>query len=650
MDYGKISKEIVGLVGGEKNIESAAHCATRLRLVLNDESLVNVKEIEKIEEVKGTFKSAGQFQIIIGQGTVNKLYEEMMKTTKIERVSVSDAKKKAMKNMNLFQRFARVLSNIFVPIIPAIVASGLLMGLLSMAIKFQWVNDSSGVITLLDMFSNVAFVFMPILIAFSAAEEFGANPFLAAALGGILIHPNLQNAWTLGGGIEQYIDIFGYSVGMIGYQGTVLPVLIAVWVMSYIEKGVRKIVPDILDIILTPFITLITTAIISLLVIGPFGRFIGDGISIGLQFLYNTAGPLAGVIFGGLYSLIVITGIHHSFHAIEAGLLSNPDIGVNFLLPIWAMANVAQGGAAFAAYFKTNNKKIKVIAIPAATSCMLGITEAAIFGVNLRLIKPFIAAAIGGAVAGGYVVLTKVVMTSVGVTGIPGIAIVQLGSLLNYIIGMIIAFGVSFALTWILGFKENDEEEKTLGIESVEKINNKLEIDSIQKLDSIQEIDDIQKLNDATKIEECIISPLSGEVICLSEVPDRTFSEKIMGDGVAILPSEGTVTSPIDGEITLAFETKHVIGMVSENGTEILIHVGIDTVKMNGEGFKSFIKTGDKVKKGDKLIEVDLELVKSLGFSTITPVIITNTNEVISIDIVDDKKVNNSEKLMIVVK
>ncbi|WP_430351303.1 sucrose-specific PTS transporter subunit IIBC [Thermoanaerobacterium thermosaccharolyticum] len=604
MDYMKVAKRILELVGGEENIESATHCATRLRMILKDENKVKQKELEKMDEVKGAFSSSGQFQIIIGQGAVNKVYEAMISGTNISRSSLSDAKKAAMKKMNPVQRFARMLSNIFVPIIPAIVSSGLLMGLLGMCKTFGWVQGDSGLFKLLNMFSNAAFIFLPVLIAFSAAKEFGANPFLAAVLGGILIHPDLQNAWTLGQGVKNTISVFGLNVGMIGYQGTVLPILIAVWVMGYIERGLRKVVPNVLDIILTPFLTLMLSGFVSLLVIGPAGRIIGDAISIGLQSFYNTAGVFAGIVFGGLYSSIVITGIHHSFHAIEAGLLANPSIGVNFLLPIWSMANVAQGGAALAVYFKTKNKKIKSIAPPAALSSLLGITEAAIFGINLRLIRPFIAAAIGGALGGGYVVLTRVAMTALGVTGIPGIAIVPQKSMLNYIIGILIAFGGAFIVTLILGFKDDVEEElyevKEDAAEETVSFNGEAEI---------------------------LLSPMKGKAVSLNEVPDQTFAEGIIGKGIAIIPEDGVVVSPVDGTVAHMFETKHAVAVVSDSGIEVLIHVGIDTVKMNGEGFKSFVNTGDRVKAGDKLLEVDLNLVNERAKSTITPIVITNTDK-----------------------
>lgn len=628
MDYNKVAKEILELVGGEENVESATHCATRLRFVVRDEKKVKQKELDKMNEVKGVFSTAGQLQIIIGQGAVNKVFKALIDNTKITQTDLNEAKKAAMKNLNPFQRFARMLSNIFVPIIPAIVASGLLMGLLGMCSTFGWVNNKSGIYTLLDMFSNAAFVFLPVLIAFSAAKEFGTNPFLAAALGGILIHPALQNAWTLGEGVKNTINIFGLNVGMVGYQGTVLPILIAVWVMGYIERGLRKVVPNVLDIIVTPFLTLMSTAFISLLVIGPVGRIIGDGISFGLQSLYNGAGVFAGIIFGGLYSTIVITGMHHSFHAIEAGLLSNPAIGKNFLLPIWSMANVAQGGAAIAVYLKTKNKKLKSIAAPAALSCLLGITEAAIFGVNLRLVKPFIAAAIGGALGGGYMVLTKVAMTAVGVTGIPGIAIVKQGSMVNYIVGFAIAFVGAFIATFLLGFKDEVEE--------VEDDNN-TDMDEETASDLLK--CDIME-------NDIVLAPMKGKAMSLKEVPDKTFANKLLGDGIAIDPEDGVVVAPADGKISLVFETKHAVAIQTDSGAEILIHVGIDSVKMNGEGFKAFVKSGDIVKAGDKLLEVDLELLREKAASAITPIVISNTDKFKSIKQLKTGKVNLKDELI----
>ena len=454
MDYKKIANFILENIGNESNISTIGHCATRLRVLVKDESKVNLDNLKKSTDIKGAFFSNGQLQIILGQGTVNKVCAIILGEADIKESSVDEIKKEQNKKLNVFQRFARTLSNIFVPIIPAIVASGLLMGVLGMGKTFGWFAGDSSLFELLDMFSNTAFVFLPIILAFSAAKEFGANPYLAAALGGILIHPALQNAWTVGSGISGYFTLFGMSFAKIGYQGTVLPILIAIWVMSLIEKGLRKIIPNMLDIIVTPFLTILITGFISITIIGPLGRIVGDGISFGLEYIYTSLGVFAGLLLGGSYSSIVITGMHHSFHAIEANLLANPNIGKNFLLPIWSMANVAQGGAAIAVFLKSKNKTIKSIALPAGLSCLLGITEAALFGVNLRFGRPFIGAIIGGALGGAYITITKVTMNAVGVTGIPGTSIVQPESMINYIIALVISFVGAGVATYILGFKD----------------------------------------------------------------------------------------------------------------------------------------------------------------------------------------------------
>ncbi|WP_099075402.1 sucrose-specific PTS transporter subunit IIBC [Proteus alimentorum] len=452
MNIEKIAHQLVPLLGGAENIASAAHCATRLRLVLVDDSKADKEAINKLEGVKGCFSNAGQIQVIFGTGLVNKVHAAFIAAAGIGESSKSEAANIAAKKLNPFQRIARLLSNIFVPIIPAIVASGLLMGLLGLMKTNQWVSPDNALYIMLDMCSSAAFIILPILIGFTAAKEFGGNPYLGATLGGILTHPALTNAWGVAAGFNT-MNFFGLEVAMIGYQGTVFPVLLAVWFMSVLEKQLRKVVPNALDLIITPFLTVIISGFVALLVIGPVGRLLGDGISLILSTLITQAGWIAGLIFGGLYSVIVITGIHHSFHAVEAGLLGNPNIGVNFLLPIWAMANIAQGGACMAVWFKTNDAKIKAITIPSGFSAMLGITEAAIFGINLRYGKPFIAALIGGAAGGAWVVGSHVYMTAVGLTAIPGIAIVQAGSIINYIIGLVIAFLTAFVLSLLLKYK-----------------------------------------------------------------------------------------------------------------------------------------------------------------------------------------------------
>ncbi|OIJ11815.1 PTS sucrose transporter subunit IIBC [Anaerobacillus alkalilacustris] len=456
MNEREIAKQLLPLLGGKENIVSATHCATRLRIVLSDDQKASKSEIENVDGVKGAFLSSGQFQIIFGTGTVNKVYAEFAKEADLDNADRKTDHQDAIKQkMNPVARFAKTLSNIFVPIIPAIVASGLLMGLLGMLRTFQWVAPDSSLIVLLDMFSSAAFIILPILIGVSAAKEFGANAYLGAVIGGIMTHPALLNAWAQGTVEPDYLNFLGFDIAMIGYQGTVIPVLLAVYFMSKVEKGLRKVVPNAIDLIVTPFVTVVVTGFFALIILGPLGNFVGDGITTILNFVYNHGGFIAGLLFGGTYSLIVITGVHHSFHAIEAGLIAS--IGVNYLLPIWSMANIAQGGAGLAVFFKTKRAKTKEVALPSALSAFLGITEPVIFGVNLRYRRPFIGALIGGALGGAYVVFTNVVANAYGLTGIPMVAIVSpLGTanLINYLVGLAIALVGAFVATWILGFKE----------------------------------------------------------------------------------------------------------------------------------------------------------------------------------------------------
>ena len=421
--YYDAAQDILKYIGGSENIASAAHCATRLRMVLKDQSLANKEELEKLDIVKGAFINGGQFQVIIGQGTVNKVYAELIKICGITEMSTQDVKDSGAEKLNPLQKLAKLLSDIFVPIIPAIVASGLLMGIMGLCSKFGISAEGTWWWTLLDMFSSAAFNFLPILVAISAAKVFKCNTYLAATVAGIMIHPALMNAWEQqSGAVAQTMSVFGIiDMPLKGYQGTVLPILFVIFLMSIIERNVRKIVPNMLDILLTPLITVILSGFLALVVVGPFANWIGDGISVFLQYALNNFGIFAGIIFGGLYSAIVISGIHHSFHAIELGLISST--GFNTLLPIWAVANFAQGGAALA-------------------------------GVNLRYRKPFIGAAIGGAAAGAYVVFTHVKMTAVGVTALPAIAITTADTMVNYCIGLVIAGAVAFIATWIMGIKE----------------------------------------------------------------------------------------------------------------------------------------------------------------------------------------------------
>ncbi|MGL4952898.1 MAG: sucrose-specific PTS transporter subunit IIBC [Culicoidibacterales bacterium] len=459
MNYQAIAEQTLKAIGGKENIISAAHCATRLRLALKDSKLVDEKALNDIDQVKGTFESAGQYQVIFGTGVVNKVHEQLVKLTGIEQASASDVKAASEQNLSPFQKFFKMISDIFVPIIPALVAAGLLMGLNNLLTQpglfndtlslIQMYPDFAGIASLVNIFANSAFVFLPVLLGFTAAKRFGGNPILGAVVGMIMVHPDLLNAWNYGkpDQIANVIDVFGFQLELIGYQGTVLPILVSAWIMSKIEITLHKHVPNVIDLLVTPFLTVLITGFIIFFVIGPVTRGVGDAVAMGLVWMYNTFGAIGGAVLGGSYSSIVLTGMHHSFHGFEAQLLADPSIQANFLLPIWSMANVAQGGAALGMFFVLKNEKLKSIALPSAMSAVLGITEPALFGINLKLRYPFLAAAIGGAVGGAWITWTKTMMVGVGATGIPGIPLVQVGGLTNYIIGLGLAIGVAMILT-----------------------------------------------------------------------------------------------------------------------------------------------------------------------------------------------------------
>lgn len=602
MDYNSIAKQIYEKIGGKDNLVSAAHCATRLRLVINDNAKCNEKAVENIDGVKGVFFASGQMQIILGTGTVNKVYDEFIKIAGISGSSKEEVKQAAAKKGNPFQRLIKTIGDIFVPIIPAIVASGFLMGIME-ALNFMvnngflHISTDGSIYQFAVLFSNVAYVFLPILIAFSAAKVFGANPYLGAVIGMIMIHPNLQNAWTVATeGVQQTQSVFGglWKINMVGYQGHVIPVIIAVFVLSVIEKKLHKLVPPMFDLFVTPLVSVFVTGYLTLAAIGPVFVFVENGLIDGIQKLLTLPFGIGSFIMGGLYAVTVVSGIHHMYTVIDLGQIAK--FGYTFWLPLASAANVAQGGAALAVALKSKNKKMKSVALPSALSACMGITEPAIFGVNLRLGRPFIAACAGGACGALYASIVNLGATGTGVTGIFGI-LLHLHRPMQYIIAMAIAFGVAFVLTGILGFKEETEEiEETIEEHATEQ----------------------------KQTEKEICSPVCGEVTELSEIPDPTFASGALGEGVGVRPSEGKVYAPFDGTVATVFDTKHAIGLESEDQIELLVHVGLETVSLNGAPFTVHVESGQKVKEGDLLVEFDMEQIKAAGLETITPIIITN--------------------------
>lgn len=613
MDYKKVAQQVLECVGGGENLVSAAHCATRLRMVIVDNGKCSKEKLEQIDGVKGVFEASGQLQVIFGTGVVNKVFEEFAPLAGIDVASTKDdVKKAAASKQNWFFRAIKSLGDIFVPIIPAIVASGLLMGLLEGLCNVYPAMAQSSTYTIIHLFSNAAFVFLPILIAISAAKTFGGNIFLGAVIGMIMIHTDLMNAWSVAGAtdIPTASVWFGlYDIKLVGYQGHVIPVVIAVWLMSVIEKKLHKIVPEIIDLFVTPLVTVLVTGYVTLTIIGPVFVVVENGVLDGAKWLITLPFGIGAAIAGAAYAPTVVAGVHHMYNALEAGLLSAE--GVNTWMPIATAANVAQGAAALALSLKTKNQKTRSVALPASLSAFLGITEPAIFGVNLRYVKPFIAGCIGGAAGGLVAGIMHVGASAYGITGVFGFLITT-DCTLGYLLDMVVAAGVAFILSWIL-YREKSEDP----------------------IETVQEIPEAEKNDDTTSVEregskqddKAVYSPLEGKLIPMTEVPDETFASKALGDGVAVIPEKGCVYAPFDGEVEMVYDTGHAIGLVREDGMEVLIHVGINTVELGGKYYTAKVSNGQKIKKGDLLLEFDMDEIAKAGYSLVTPVIVTNSDE-----------------------
>lgn len=640
MDYRKTAKAILDQVGGSKNIVSAAHCATRLRLVIADNSKADKEAIENVDGVKGVFEASGQLQIILGTGTVNKVFDEFISIAGITASSKAEAKEAAAQKQNIFMRAVKLLGDIFVPIIPAIVASGFLMGIMN-SLDFMINNGfismdtSSSIYVFANLFSNTAYTFLQILIAFSAAKAFGANPYLGAVIGMIMINPALQNAYTVATeGVQQTQSVFFglYDIDMVGYQGHVIPVVIAVWVLSVIEKKLHKIVPEVLDLFVTPLVSVFVTGYLTLSIIGPVFVWAENAILGGIQWLLTLPLGIGSLIMGGLYAPTVVTGIHQMYTAIDIGQIAQ--YGVTYWLPLASAANVAQGAAALAVALKSRDKKIKSLALPSSLSAFMGITEPAIFGVNLRFFRPFIAGCIGGGCGALYASLVHLGAKGTGVTGIFGI-LLCLEQPVQYVIEMAIAVGVAFVISFII-YKDQKPEAETAGIE-----------DKNAKAAASGTDDESKETADSVLIsEETIKSPVKGRIIPLSEVSDETFASEMLGVTSAVEPDDGRIVSPCDGEVINVFDTGHAVCIATKSGGELLIHIGVDTVKLNGKGFTKKVSDGDHVHAGDVLIEADLDTIRNEGYSPDVMVILTNADQYSEVEKAEPGEVGTDAPVM----
>ena len=610
MSNTEIAKKVIDAIGGVENVNSVAHCATRLRVMVKDEAKVDKNAVENIEKVQGVFFNSGQYQIIFGTGTVNKIYDEVV-ALGLPTSTKAEMKAEAAKQGNWFQRAIRTFGDVFVPIIPVIVATGLFMGVRGL-LNALGVTLPEDVTTYTQILTDTAFIILPGLVVWSTFRVFGGNPAVGIVLGMMLVSGSLPNAWAVASGGEvTAMKFFGF-IPVVGLQGSVLPAFIIGVVGAKFEKAVRKVVPDVLDLLVTPFVTLFVMSILGLFLIGPVFHVVENYILLGTKAVLSLPFGLGGLLIGGVHQIIVVSGVHHIFNLLEIQLLAADH--ANPFNAIITAAMTAQGAATVAVGVKTKNPKLKTLAFPAALSAFLGITEPAIFGVNLRFRKPFFLSLIAGAIGGSLASLLGLAGTGSGITIIPGTVLYVNGQLPQYFLMVAVSFALGFALTYMFGFEDEEPETVT---------------ESVTTDRFVEEA--VTGTVPATLQDETIISPIIGQAVALENVNDPVFSSGAMGQGIAVKPSEGVVYAPADAEVTIAFATGHAFGLKTANGAEILIHVGIDTVSMNGDGFEQKVAQGDKVKAGDVLGTFDSAKIAAAGLDDTTMVIVTNTADYASV-------------------
>ncbi|EHG12864.1 PTS beta-glucoside transporter subunit IIBCA [Streptococcus constellatus] len=628
MENKDIAKAVIEAIGGRDNVSSVAHCATRLRIMVKDEAKIAKDRVENLEKVQGAFFNSGQYQIIFGTGTVNKIYDEVV-ALGLPTSSTGEQKAEAAKKGNWFQRAVRTFGDVFVPILPAIVATGLFMGIrgainndtiLGLFGTTSKAFAASDFYTYTVVLTDTAFAFFPALISWSAFRVFGGNPVIGIVLGLMLVNTALPNAWAVASGDAKPIMFFGF-IPVVGYQNSVLPAFFIGLLGAKLEKWLHKKIPDVLDLLVVPFLTFLVMSVLGLFIIGPIFHSLENVILAATKAILALPFGLAGLILGGIHQLIVVTGVHHIFNLLEAQLIANE--GKDAFNAIITAAMTAQAGATLAVGVKTKSKKLKALAFPAALSAGLGITEPAIFGVNLRYGKPFVLGLAAGAIGGWLASILGLAGTGFGITIIPGTLLYLNGQVLQYIFMVLVTTGLGFGLTYAFGYKDAEEEAT--------------------------EAKEVVEANEAAApvlTDETILSPIVGSIVDLKDVNDPVFSSGAMGQGIAVKPSEGVVYAPADAEVTIAFATGHAYGLKTTNGAEILIHIGIDTVSMNGDGFDQKVAQGIKVKAGDVLGTFDVAKIAAAGLDDTTMVIVTNTADYASVTPVAEGAVTKGEAVI----
>ncbi|ODP27557.1 Protein-N(pi)-phosphohistidine--sugar phosphotransferase [Paenibacillus nuruki] len=620
MDREKLSQDILDLVGGTSNIDQVTHCMTRLRFNLNDDNLANKAQLEQTPGVMGVMKNGGQFQVIIGNEVAN-VYKELIKKIpgagQTENTSSSKPKKKQNPISTLFD----FISGMFTPILPAITGAGMIKGIVAILVALGWMSNTSSTYIILSAIGDGAFYFLPIILAISASRKLGSNMYIGAALGAAIMHPTITA--LLGSG--QAVTFASIPVVAATYSSTVIPIVIAIWIASYVEKVVDRFTHVSLKLLVVPTITLLVMVPLTLIAIGPLGSIIGNGLSGGIAWLFENMSIVASILIGGTMSLLIITGMHYALTPIVIGSITT--LGYDFIIPLMFAANWAQAGGALGVGLRSKNAQTKSLGFSTGLTAIMGITEPAMYGINMKFKKPFIAALIGGAIGGAFMGIFHVksyVIT--GLVGLPSVAAFispSISTLIYALLGGVVALVSATAITYFAGIKEKTEESESTPVANTE--GNSQSATSHQVAAS--NVIDIHQPTIHQVVATDIFSPVAGEVKPLSAVNDPAFSQEIMGKGVAIEPTEGRIVSPVNGTVFSVSKSGHAIGLVSDTGTEMLIHIGIDTVKLKGQHFTPHAKAGETVKIGDLLMEFDLKAVRDAGYETITPVIVTNIND-----------------------
>lgn len=628
MQHNEVAGRVLAAVGGEDNIVGAAHCATRLRMVLKDSAAVDTAALENDPDLKGTFETGGMYQIIVGPGDVDRVFAELDgMTAKNIAVSTEELKSVAANQGNWFTRFIKVFSDIFVPLIPILVGGGLLMALNNVLTAEGLFGDDSlvgmfpqiqGLTEIINVLASAPFAFLPVLVGFSATKRFGGNEYLGAGMGMAMVHPELVNGYdvatSMADGTMPYWDLFGFPVAQGGYQGAVLPVLVVAWILATVEKWFHRRLKGTADFLITPLATLLITGFITFIAVGPFVRWLGDLLIHGLASLYDLGGPIGGLLFGLVYSPIVITGLHQSFPPIELELFNQ---GGSFIFPTASMANIAQGAVALAVYFLARNAKLKGLAGSSGVSAVFGITEPAIFGVNLRLRWPFYIGMGAAAVGAMLVALFDVKATALGAAGFIGVVSMRPGDMPTFLALAAVTFVIAFLAAYGYG--------RYL-------ISRQGSIDPDSTEDTRADAAAAQTLREASADALPVATPLTGKAMPLADVSDPMFAQGKLGEGVAITPTVGELRSPLDGTVVVTFPSAHayaVRGTGSDGApVDVLMHIGFDTVNLKGEHFTPQVKKGDQVRTGDLLATFDIAGIEAAGYEVTTPVVVSNTKKV----------------------